>query len=460
MQSIILATLAWVLLIQFAFREGLAAPSLALVPEAISGLVVLYVAFRWVATRRLRLPSSYLVILGLLLLGMVTAIVWQGEAAGTIVAGLRHYFKFLPFLLLPAVVEFTPKQLRLHLWVIGAICAIQPPVALYQRFVEFAGDMHSGDLITGTLGSSAAVSMVMIGAVAFLVCAYLRGRIGMLTLMVTGAYCCIPVMINETKVSIVLLPLVLIFALALMPNRRQLFRKLVPVLGAGAVMLVIFVAVYDYIAEFNEFNTPIADFLTEEALRDYLYTGNRSAAAIGYVGRVDSIVLAIENISKDPILALFGLGPGNASPSSIAGFAGEYARYDRLYGVNMTEASRLLWEVGFFGSTLVVLFFGVLLKDAKRLSREPDFVGFFGHAWFVVGIVMFCGLFYIPLLGIDDLSAPLWFYAGVIGAARMRQIEAVASQPARRVSAPPPDSRRTAPPQPLYTRHSIDKPTT
>lgn len=457
MQSLVLLTLIWVLTIQLPLREGWAPGSVALVPEIVSALVLLYVAFRWLATRRLYLPHGYLIALGALLLCMLCAIVWQAPPAGAIVAGLRHYFKFLPLLLLPAVLELSPKHLRLHLLALGAVVAIQPPVALYQRFVEFSGDMHSGDLITGTLGSSGAVSMVMIGAVAFLTSAYVRSRISLVTLSVGGAYCCIPVMINETKISVVLIPVVLVCALLATPNWRALTRKLVPVFVAGALILAVFVAVYDYIAEFNEFNTPIADFLTEESLRDYLYTGNRSAVDVGYVGRVDSIVLAAQNIAADPIVAAFGLGPGNASPSSMAGLAGDYARYDTLYGVNMTEISRLLWEVGFLGTAVFALFIAAQFRAALRVAREPGQLGFFGHAWFLAVIIMAACLFYIPLLGIDDVSAPFWFYAGVVGAARARLEDAARSANEASTPRSPSGVQTAVPLRPLYTRDAVDK---
>jgi hypothetical protein len=318
------------------------------------------------------------------------------------------------------VFEFTPRQIKLQLTVLGLVLALQPPLALYQRFFEYASEMHSGDLIVGSLGSSGAMSLLLVGAIAFVTCAYLRGQIRLVVMLVAAAYYCVPTMINETKVAALVLPLALLLPLLFMANRGQALRKMIPVLGCGAIVLTGFVFVYDFIAEYNEFNTPLADFLTERSLRSYLYTGNSSALEIGYVSRLDSIALAIDRQSQDAIAFIFGLGPGNVSPSNITGFAGEYARYNLLYGANQTEVTRLLWELGIFGVVIFALLLFFVMKDSLWLSRQPGFIGYFGHGWFTCAAIFAVAFFYIDVLGIDDLSAPFWFYAGVAGATKAR----------------------------------------
>jgi hypothetical protein len=424
MNLFVLALLVLVFTIQFALREELVPSRFSYLPELLSGVALLCVAGRFIVTRRLYIERHYLFVLFALAVSMLCAIVWQAPSPGAIISGLRHYLKFFPLLLVPAVFEFTPRQLKMQLVVLGVVLALQPPLAVYQRFFEYASEMHSGDLIVGSLGTAGTMSLLMVGAIAFVTCAYLRGRVGLVVILLATAYLSAPTMINETKIAVLVLPLALLLPLLFTPDRGQALRKMLPLLGCGALTLAAFVAVYDFIAEYNEYNTPLADFLTERAITSYLYTGNDSAMEIGYVSRLDSIVLALERQSQDLVAFVFGLGPGNISLSTIPGFAGEYAHYNVLYGASQTEVSRLLWELGILGVVIFGLLMWFQLKDSLWLSRQQGFFGYFGHAWFVCSVLFIVMFVYLDWLGLDDVSAPFWFFAGVVGAAKARLLAA------------------------------------
>lgn len=428
MNALPIAIFALTFVAELLVREGYVGSYFTLLPDLLSGIALLLVAGRYLATRTLYLDGRYVFLLVALLLVMALGVVWQMPASGTIVSGLRQYFKFLPLLLLPAVYEFTPRQIKTQLVVIAALLAIQPPLSVYQRFVQYAGDMHSGDLIMGTLASSGSLSLLMICAIAFFVCAYLRGSIGMARMLVATVFFSVPTMINETKIAIVLIPLAVIVPVLCMPNRRELWRKLTPIMAAGAVTLVGFIAMYDFLAQYNRYNEPIADFLTERSLSSYLYTGRTSAVEEGYVGRADSMLLAIERLSRDPTALAFGLGIGNVSRSPVESFSGEFTRYDVLYGASMTQISHLLWEVGIVGTAVYLLLFFVFLRDALWLTRQPGFHGFFGQAWTTVIVLLIPGLFYLPLFVVDEIAAPMWFFAGVVAATRTRSLASLAKR--------------------------------
>jgi hypothetical protein len=118
----------------------------------------------------------------------------------------------------------------------------------------------------------------------------------------------------------------------------------------------------------------------------------------------------------------FGLGIGNVSQSPIRSFSGEFTRYETLYGASMTEISHLLWEVGVFGTAIYLLLFFVFLRDALWLTRRKDFFGLLGHAWTTTIALLSLGLFYLPLFVIDEIAAPLWFFAGIVAATRARTL--------------------------------------
>jgi hypothetical protein len=405
---------------EFVVREGYAGSYFTLLPDALSAIALLIVAARFLATRTLYLDGRYLALLAALLVAMVLGVLWQMPSSGTIVSGLRQYFKYLPLFLLPAVYEFSPRQLKAQLIVFGSLLAVQPPLAAYQRFVQYASNMHDGDLIKGTLMSSGSLSILMICAMAFMVCAYLRGYIGMTRMLIATVYLSVPTMLNETKIAIALIPLAVITTVLSMPDRARVWRKLTPILAAGAVTIVSFVAVYDFIAQYNRYNTPIAEFLSERSLSSYLYTGRTSVVEEGYVGRADAMMIAVQRLSRDPTDLAFGLGIGNVSRSPVESFSGEFLRYDALYGASMTQISHLLWEVGVVGTLIYLLFFFVLWRDATWLTKQKDFPGLFGHVWTATIVMLVPGLFYLPLFVVDEIAAPLWFYAGYAAAARAR----------------------------------------
>jgi hypothetical protein len=406
---------------EFALREQLASSYFTLIPDALSGIALLVAAGRYLATRTLYLDARHLALLGALLLCMSVALVWQAPESGAIVSGLRHYFKFVPLFLLAAVYEFSARQIKIQLVVLATLLAIQPPLAVYQRFVQFAGDMHSGDLIMGSVSSSGSLSLVLICAIGFIMCAYLRGHIGFVRMIAATVFLSIPTMINETKIAIVLIPLAVATPFLCLPNGSQAWKKLAPLALAGTITVVSFVVVFNFLAQYNRYATPMADFLTERSLTSYLYTGRSSTIEEGYIGRADSLILAVERLSRDPMALTFGLGIGNVSSSPLKGFSGEYARYETLFGASMTQVSQLLWEVGLAGTLIYLLLFWVFLRDALWLSKQEGLLALFGHSWVTTMVLLIPGLFYVSWFSLDEISAPMWFFSGVVAAERVRQ---------------------------------------
>ena len=113
------------------------------------------------------------------------------------------------------------------------------------------------------------------------------------------------------------------------------------------------------------------------------------------LGRVDSIVIAVEVLSRDPMAMIFGLGAGNVSKSPIKGFSGEYAHYYGPYGVGMTQLTSFMWEIGLFGVAIYLLLYLFVFRDAYFLARNAEgAAGVLGHAWATVMIIMTFALAY------------------------------------------------------------------
>lgn len=397
-----------------------------LIPELLSAVALLVVLARVIAGRGgVALDWRYIVFLALFSFVLVFGFLAQSVPAGAIVAGLRNYVKFVPFFLLPLAYRFTSRQLKAQLAVLLTILVIQSPLAVYQRFVQFANRMHTGDPIRGMATSSSALSMLMLCGITLLVALYLHRRIRLPLLLLGVAVLFLPTTLNETKGTVVLLPIALLAPALFMPARARPMRRLVPVAAIGSIALFSFVVVYDYLVQYRETGQQIGTFFSEGHVESYLYSG----AAEGedrYVGRFDSVLIAAKMLSDDPLKLAFGLGAGNVSVSFLPGFEGRYASYFEPYGVSVTQVSNFAWEIGFVGLAAYLLLYWFVFKDARLLAKTGGSFAICGQVWATVMIIMTAALMYKSVMGMNEIAYPFWFYSGVVAR------EAFAERRARR----------------------------
>src|SRR5690606_18610827 len=196
----------------------------------------------------------------------------------------------------------------------------------------------------------------------------------------------VPTMLNETKGTVVMLPVALLAPALFMPPGSRTMRRLVPVLVIGCVALAAFAAAYNLMLRYGD-ERPIAEFFTEGDVADYVYTGAADGAD-RYVGRVDSVLIAARMISEDPFKLAFGFGAGNVSPSSLPGFGGQYAVYFESKGVTVTQVANFLWEIGVVGLLAHLLLYWFVYRDARLLSRTKGAFSIYGQVWGSIVILM------------------------------------------------------------------------
>jgi hypothetical protein len=434
MHWLVTALFVQILVVEYLIKSrGLLHPYAILLPEVLSGIAMLVVLVRIMGGARVAFDWRYGVFLALLLFTLVVGYTVQDVPDGAMLAGARSYIKFLPFFLLPAVHRFTPKQLHAQLVLLLVLAMLQTPLAVYQRFVEFASSMHTGDPVKGTLTTSSAMSLFMLAAIGGAVSFYLRGRLSLKTLLALCAWLFLPTTINETKATLLLLPFALLVPAMVMPGKGQRLRKVAPILGVGFVAVTAFVLVYNYLIQFRQYAGPIGEYFTGEGLH-YLYTGAANTDEIN-IGRFDSIEIALDHTSQDPLKLAFGYGAGNVSESFLPEFAGQYWSYFTRFGVSQTQITTFLWEVGVVGLVVYLYFFALVARDALTLARSSDAEALLGQIWTVAMIIMTFGLVYKAVFSMNDLGYPFWYFSGVVAsravlvrqAARRRVRQAPAS---------------------------------
>jgi hypothetical protein len=414
MQALVIALLIQILVVEYLITSrGLLSAYATLIPELLSGIAMLVVLARIMSGVRIAFDWRYGIFLAALLFTIMFGYLVQDVPDGAMLAGARSYLKFLPFFLLPAVHRFTARQLQVQLLLVLAIALAETPLALYQRFVEFADAMHTGDPVKGTLTTGSALSMFLLAAIGGSVVFYLRGRLKLSALVVLAAWLFLPTTINETKATVLLLPVALLVPALLMPHRARLLPKLVPIVGVGLLAGAAFVTSYNILVQHGERGGPLGEFFTSPESLRYLYTGAANTDQ-PYVGRLDSIEIALKYTSQDPLKLAFGYGAGNVSESLLPEFAGRYSDYYVRFGVGQTQVTTFLWEIGVAGLLAYLFLFYFVTRDAITLARSNDPTAHLGQLWTVAMLIATFGLLYKSVFSMNDLGYLFWYFSGVV----------------------------------------------
>jgi hypothetical protein len=321
---------------------------------------------------------------------------------------------------------------------------IQCPIALYQRFVEFSGN-PSGDSISGTLLISSALSIFLIGVISVLFAFYLRRRINIVSFLLIAIFIFIPTTLNETKATLVLLPLALVLTILFIPTKSTHARRQLLTVGAlGLVFVGSFMIVYDQlytkvwpVGYGKNIEIGIIDRFSIDKLQQYLAGGaeaekevlDRAADELVLgpnmpeqpIKRLDSILIPLVVLQEDPVKFIVGLGIGNVSESALQGFSGAYAHYKAL-GADVTTVSQMLWEVGFLGFLLLLISFLLIFKDALHVRNRDDLAGTLASGWLGVVVIMIVSLTYKNLWEFQAILYIFWYLSGYLAAKRYHEL--------------------------------------
>jgi len=418
---------------EYLYSLGLVPRLFMYLPELLSivalGLVVLLV----VKNRAIHLEPKYLLLFALIVLHILFGAIINHVETTTVFTGLRTYFKYLPFFLLPIVHEYTDKEIRTQFGWLLVYSAIQLPVALYQRFV-LSAEMVSGDWVSGTLGGgglkgSGLLTVYLMCAVSVLIAFYLRNRVSRLQMIAMLLVLVLPTMLNETKVTVILLPIAVLVPAFFTDERTS--EKIGRVLGMGVLALALFglfALGYNQFYGQREGHGIVKFFTTEGRLEASLLKGERLIEQ-GKVGRLDALVLPLTILPEDPVELMFGLGISNVSDSFFGNkFAGAY--FDKYGSYTQGSMSVILWELGLIGISLLLLFFYLVFLDAVYLKSMRGIMGDVALGWTGVVFIITLTLFYTDLMSSNAISYIFWFYSGYVisMASRAKQIALMNNQ--------------------------------
>jgi cell division protein FtsW (lipid II flippase) len=233
----------------------------------------------------------------------------------------------------------------------------------------------------------------------------------------------LPTTINETKGTLVLLPIGLFVALLVGSPRGRRLRVATVTLALLVGFGAIYVPVYDFFMQNARWETSIVDFVTEEGkLERYL---EKDGAGVGAtesksVGRGDVMRISVEYVSRDAISFAFGLGLGSVTDSSLGeSFSGPY--YRLFEHINKISFSTFVLEIGFLGVATVFLLYWLIFQDTLAVARnDQGLPGSISIGWAGVVAVMTIATFYKTIHTFESLSYLFWYFSGLVAARRMQ----------------------------------------
>lgn len=421
MQIFIIALFCCVTLVEFVVGTLQLPNPLRYSNELFSAAAAAYVLLAF-TTRGLHMVAArYWIAFGALAFVALCSVLSNSVGAGPVLSGMRFYLHAIPFFFLPAAYAFSESQLQTQLkWLMG-IALLQLPVAGYQRWMVWTQGRFTGDLVKGTLLSSGILSIFLISAVLLLIGLFLTRRMGKVRAFLLFFLVLIPTSINETKATLLLLPLGLYVALLIgsPPGRR------IAVAGWAAVMLTafgaLFIPVYNLMQTNNPYKKDLVEFFTDDRqLQKYLEAKNAGVGATGQVGRSDAIAIPVSYIARDPVTLAFGLGMGNVSHSSLGNnFTGKYHNIFESFVI--TSFSVFILEVGVIGVTLIFLLYLVVFADSVAVARRDEgLYGAMAIGWAGIVAVMLVATFYTTIHTFNSLAYLFWYFSGLVAARRMQ----------------------------------------
>jgi hypothetical protein len=388
--------------------------------EIIAAIIAAYVVAAGAANRFRYVHTSYGIALVALVMIAVCGVLVNSVETGPIFAGVRTHARALPLFFLAAVWAMREEQLRTQLKFLLLLALVQLPLAYHQRATTFVEKYLSGDRTVGTLNTSGSLSIFLICVACVLTGLLLRRRLKLWQFVPLFLLVLTPTMLNETKATLLLLPVGLLttFIAGSAPGRRM--RNGVAACLFLAIFGAIFVPVYDYYMK-PRWGYGIVEFMTMRGrLETYLDKGADMGAP--KAGRVDALVVPLTQLARDPGTLAFGYGVGNASDSALGSqFTGRY--FHRFEPFLMSAASTYILEIGLLGFGIILLFCWLVFRDTRYLIRRDEgLIEAFAVGWTGVIATMMLGLFYNDALLHGSLTFLFWYFSGVIAAEKMRLV--------------------------------------
>ncbi|MDO4231768.1 MAG: hypothetical protein Q4D19_06525 [Lautropia sp.] len=345
----------------------------------MSGAALLYAV---AGTKRFERPMPAFIYFSLvfIFLALVSAVISDG-GLNEVASGAKRYFHFWGVMFLLAVIPFSEKQVRNWLLFLLGAGLVQLPMTLYQYVVLMPGVMGYDkpgfvpfDIIVGSFegsitggGASSILAMFLVLMALAVFISWREKVLNGLVALVLIALLLTPLGLGETKIVIIIMPVVLFAAYFDLVGKR-------PLAFLGIVIITLIAgAVLGYLYFTVQVAGDMANMAPDEIIRDtFEYNfGSRGYYATG-VNRLTAVPYWFESQSwNNPLKTLFGTGLGSSyGVDGLVPEPGHMFSLHRGMHIDLLTTSTVLWDVGIVGAIVYfAIFFGAMVNVAKCLRE-------------------------------------------------------------------------------------------
>ncbi len=384
------------------------------VPEVISIFIAFIVCIHLVVHKIIYISMKYVLVMCLLILFSVMSAVMNNVPVHLFVAGFRAHFKHIPFFLLSAIYIIDNRHFKSVLLLLLPLLLLQLPVAILQRFFMYRVQCETGDIVVGTVMSSGILSIMIVSSITVLFSLYLHKSISFKKFCLLGILLFFPSTINETKITLILLPIAIVICIYVYGKHSSMFdwALFFRALGVGIVLAMLFIFIYN--TRWEKESGGILGFLgNQKVLTEYLYKNEKPKVGAD-IRRFDAFVLTFNSMASDKVSFLFGRGIGSATRSILDPSSENKRLPFMLFHTWEYGITYLFWEIGLVGVLLYLTLLFFVFSDSLWLSRSNDLFGIFANAWVSVVFSMFICLFYTNTIFNNALNILFWFFSGTV----------------------------------------------
>jgi hypothetical protein len=303
--------------------------------------------------------------------------------------GFKSYFQACGFFLALAWLSISKAKVDRLMQSLIVIAMIQFPFALHQFF--FLGSMRIAatagaivaDGVVGTFPGSAigggagpVLSALLILVTCILLYWWRKGRLSLFKTITMVCICLVPVFLNETKISLIAIPLGLglVFADKLKKSPLQFLAGSI----ATGFFLVSMYMVYINLPAGAAYDSHHADasFILDDTLATNV--GSKGYGSFELNRTTIYTFWAKHHGLGNPVETLIGHGIGSSGEAGRIETRNLASLEYRGKGIGLTSISALLWDVGLVGAFAVVAMFGSAFRLAGSIlarSKGEDVFG-------------------------------------------------------------------------------------
>lgn len=339
-----------------------------------------------------------------------------------LLAGARNYLPFLGVYLILAKDRLPERRVRQLLWALISVACIQWLFCLAEQFfivprrvAALASIGGPGEAIVGSFGGNPLVGgytgeMAAFVSMTFILCLVLGRRhvLPLWVVLASGISAMVSVGLAEAKIVFVLLPLMVVAVGWRYPGRVG--RDLLPLAFAVALCTAIIVAVYAerYWGDLDQFFQAFSYSFDPRFMVDPYHRGRLATLVHWWQTAL---------IAGPVPQAILGYGPSASMESSaIAGMGTAVIKFG--LGLDNNALSKLLWDVGLFGTVAFVLIIVGAFFEATRLSHISSVAPWLRYslvgikAWLVAFAVMLP--YQVSVIGGPPMQFLFWFSLALV----------------------------------------------